>query len=167
MFSNRGSGPDFMDPALPALKVNMMLGTGSGNSMPLKLTVVGMVLTWVVALLVVADDVYEWVAAAGDDKAQAQGAAGVPAESPGKFSTAEVTPAGRNAPWEPISRTGGRVFLPQGVVAHLRRCPASPCDARLALAQNHPGQMVPFGRIVLSGAGRRLRRRISGRISAS
>jgi len=63
----------------------------------------------------------------------------------------------RNAPWElsweytlrMMSPTEGRVLLRRGVVAHLRRCPASPCDARLATTQNHPGQMVPFGRIAL------------------
>jgi hypothetical protein len=51
----------------------------------------------------------------------------------------------RNESWEPMSPTAGRVLLGQFVVAHLRRCWASPCKARLALAQNHPGQMVQFG----------------------
>ncbi len=51
----------------------------------------------------------------------------------------------RNAAGKPIRPTEGRVILSRGVVAHLCRCWASPCEARLTTGQNHPGQMVQFG----------------------
>ena len=55
----------------------------------------------------------------------------------------------RNEPGEPICPTAGRVLFNRGIVALLCRCTTSPWVARLATAKNHPGQMVPFGRIVL------------------
>jgi hypothetical protein len=50
----------------------------------------------------------------------------------------------RNAPEGPSCPTEGRVLLRRGVVAHLWRCAASPCEARLATAQIHPVKMTAF-----------------------
>ena len=43
----------------------------------------------------------------------------------------------------------GRKGPSRGIVALLCRCTTSPWVARLATAKNHPGQMVPFGRVGL------------------
>jgi len=40
--------------------------------------------------------------------------------------------------------TEGRVLLRRGGVAAVGRCTASPGEPRLATAQYHPGQMVPY-----------------------
>jgi len=50
----------------------------------------------------------------------------------------------RNTAGGPIWPTEGRVLLRRGVVACLLRCTTSQIDMRLATAQNHPGQMVPY-----------------------
>ncbi len=55
----------------------------------------------------------------------------------------------RDEPERPVRPTEGRVLLRRGVVAPLCRCSTSPYGARLATAQNHPGQMVPSDWIAL------------------
>ncbi len=55
----------------------------------------------------------------------------------------------RNEPQRPIWATEGRVLLRRGRVALGYRRPTSPSQARLATAQNNPGQTFPYGRIML------------------
>jgi hypothetical protein len=55
----------------------------------------------------------------------------------------------RNAPEKPGCPTGGRLILSRGVVAHLCRCAASPCGARLATTQNHAVKVIKLGRNML------------------
>ncbi len=50
----------------------------------------------------------------------------------------------RDASEEPFWVTEGRALLRRGVVAHLYRYPISLCGVRLAMTQNHPGQMILF-----------------------
>ncbi|PCJ34117.1 MAG: hypothetical protein COA93_05710 [Alphaproteobacteria bacterium] len=45
--------------------------------------------------------------------------------------------------------TEGRVLLSYGYVELFIRCLASHCKARLAIKQNHPGQMAVYKRRVL------------------